>query len=96
MRKKLGYYFRTVRYLKPEQLLRRVGKKLGFSCSLRGTAPSRGEGRFLLSLPELDFDPGFLRRFSPEELMEDRITLLHENEVFRRGGCWYVPGRSEL
>lgn len=97
MRGMLSKYYWTIRYLKPEQLLRRVGKKLGLDCKLKGTAPSRGTGRGnLTALPELDFDPAFLRRFSVQELMEDRVQFLYEAESFCWEGPWQVPERSEL
>ncbi len=47
------------------------------------------------AVAELDFDPALLRRFPPEELMEGRVTLLHQTEAFPRRQ-WRVPERSDL
>ena len=50
----------------------------------------------LCALEELDYDPVFLRRFSVSELMDDRITLLHESETIDWNGSWHKENRSRL
>jgi uncharacterized heparinase superfamily protein len=83
--------------MKPGQVFRRVGKKLGLKCALKGAHPVRGSGpRVAVLLPELDYDPVFLRRFSAEELMGDRVTFLHEGEDFCWEGGWSIADRSPL
>ena len=94
---KIGLYAHTIRYMKPEQILWRVGKKIGIKCALKGAHPSHGKGqRIAVPIPELDHDPVFLRRFCVDELMQDRICFLHEAEYFKWDGTWHVDNRSHL
>ena len=94
---KIRLYANTIRYMKPEQFFWRVGKKLGISCALKGACPAKGTGqRKAISIPELDYDPVFLNRFSVEELMRDRVTFLHEAEDFDWDGIWHFDDRSPL
>ena len=96
MLRKIGNYYWTIRYLKPGQVLWRLGKKLGMKCALAGTVSrSQGQAR-RIGVPELDQDPQFLARFNAEELMEDRVTFLHESETIRWEGEWHVESRSHL
>lgn len=96
MLRKIGNYYWTIRYLKPEQVIWRLGKKLGLKCALAGNV-SRGQGQARrIGVRELDQDHQFLARFSAEALMEDRITFLHESETIRWEGEWHVEGRSHL
>lgn len=97
MMEKIRLYLWTVRYMKPSQVFWRVAKRLGFPCALKGTAPCRAEVRGeLYSLPELDFDPAFLGRFSVEELMADQVTFLYEKESICWEGTWQAENRSPL
>ena len=94
---KLMIYAHTVRYMKPEQIFWRVGKKLGIKCALKGAHPSWGSGKRIAALiPELDHDPIFLSRFCVEDLMQDRICFLHEAEHFKWDGAWHIDSRSHL
>ena len=94
---KLKVYAYTVRFMKPEQIFWRVGKKIGIKCALKGAHPSCGSGkRIAAPIPELDYDPVFLRRFCVDELMQDRICFLHEAEHFRWDGAWHIDNRSHL
>ena len=94
---KIRCYAWTIRYMKPEQIFWRVGKRLGLKCSIPGVRPARGAGqRTVVRIPELDFDPAFLRRFAVDELMCDRVTFLHEAEGFCWEGNWRVSDRSPL
>ena len=96
MLRKIGNYYWTIRYLKPEQVLWRLGKKLGMKCALAGSA-SRGQGEARqIGVRELDHDNQFLARFSSKELMEDRVTFLHESETISWEGAWHVESRSHL
>lgn len=94
---KIGLYANTIRYLKPEQVFWRVGKKLGMKCALKGAHPSKEPGqRICIAIPELDYDDVFLNRFCVEELMKDRITFLNETEIFEWEGIWHIDGRTPL
>ena len=96
MLRKIGNYFWTIRYLKPEQVFWRLGKKLGMNCALAGGV-SRGQGQpRQIGVRELDHDDKFLARFNAEELMVDRVTFLHESESIRWEGEWHVESRSHL
>ena len=94
---RIRYYVWTIKYLKPEQIFWRVGKKLGIKCALKGAHPSCGSGkRIAAPIPEVDHDPVFLSRFCVDELMQDRICFLHEAEHFKWDGVWHIDNRSHL
>lgn len=97
MLKKVRYYVWTIKYLKPEQVFWRIGKKAGIRCALKGAHPTKGNGlRKVISLPELDYDPVFLDRFCVEELMQDRVCFLHEAETFKWDEAWYIANHNHL
>ena len=97
MLSRIRLYAWTIRYLKPEQVFWRIAKRLGIKCTLGGIRPSKVmELQQMVALPELDFDPVFLSRFSVNELMNGRVTFLHEAEDFCWEGCWNVDNRSLL
>lgn len=90
-------YVYTIRYLKPAQIFWRIGKHFGCKCTLKDVSPMRkSESRKMIALPELDFDPVFLDRFSTEELMQDKVTLLHESEKICWNAAWHVDTRTPL
>ena len=93
---KLSLYFHTVKYLKPEQIIYRVTNKLGMACSLGVKVSANAPGGPIALLPQLDFDPVFLSRFPLEELMQDRISLLHESEDFDWNSPWKFENRTPL
>ena len=94
---KIRLYASTIRYMKPEQIFWRIGKKLGIPCALKGGEVSRSTSSLrAMVLPELDFDPVFLNRFCVEELLEDRVTFLHEAEHISWEGSWRIENRSPL
>ena len=94
---KLPLYFWTIRYMKPSQILWRMGKSLGVPCRLPGVRVSRGDGCFPGPFPEeLDHDPVFLSRFSPEALLQDQVSFLHEREAFSWEQPWHLDGKSHL
>ncbi len=93
---KLSLCWHTVKYLRPEQIVFRITKKMNINCSL-GVRGHIGEERGKASLlPQLDFDPVFLKRFPVEELMQNRVTLLHETEEFSWNSPWRFERRSDL
>lgn len=94
---KVRLYVNTIRYMKPEQVFWRVGKKMGMKCALKGAHPTKEIGpRIGTAIPELEHDPVFLNRFCVEELMKDRVTFLHEAESVDWEGIWHIDGRSPL
>lgn len=94
---KIRLYYDTIKYLKFGQIFWRAAKRMGVKCALRGVRISpRGECRSILGVAELDHDPVFLSRFPAQELMEDRVTFLHESETFRWDEPWHMEGRSHL
>ena len=97
MLKKVSLYWNTIRYMKPSQIYYRLRKMAHISCTL-GVVPKKTYDDILLlhTIPELDFDSVFLQRFPVEELMSDRVTLLHESENFHWDGLWSFPNRTPL
>lgn len=94
---KVRLYANTIRYMKPEQVFWRVGKKIGLQCALKGAHPTKEIGqKYGIAIPELDDDPVFRSRFCVEELMKDRVTFLHEAENVDWEGIWHIAGRSPL
>ena len=67
---RLSLYFHTLRYMKPSQVYYRLKRSFGLTCSLgcKAGAMKTGQSAPIASLEELDFDPVFLARFSPDEL----------------------------
>lgn len=97
MLEKIPLYAWTIRYMKPSQVFWRIKKRLGGSCGLKGCRPTPGPVRqHIKALPELDWDPAFLKRFSVEELMEDWVTFLYEAENICWDGPWCAAHRSPL
>ena len=94
---KVRLFVNTIRYMKPEQMFWRVGRKMGMKCALKGAHPTKELGpRIGTAIPELDHDPVFLNRFCVEELMKDRVTFLHEAEDVSWEGNWRVESRTPL
>lgn len=93
---KMMLYANTIRYMKPEQIFWRIGKKLGMKCALKRAHPTAAGIGIPLAIPELDFDLVFLSRFCAEELLQNRVTFLHEAEQFDWEGNWHIDGRSHL
>lgn len=97
MLRKISLYANTIRYMKPEQVFWRVGKKLGMNCALKGAHPTKGiDQRIGTAIPELDYAPVFLNRFCVEEIMNDRVNFLYEAETFTWEETWHIDGRSPL
>lgn len=97
--RKIRLYWNTLRYLKPSQIYYRVKKMLKFSVSF-GIYPQKLREDFIpLTLgvvKELDFDPIFLARFPLDEIMADKVTILHESEHFSWNETWSFPNRTPL
>lgn len=48
------------------------------------------------TLPELDFDMDFLQRFPVSELMNGKISFLHQTEKFDWNGKWKIENQTAL
>lgn len=94
---RVSLYYHTVKNMKPSQVMNRLRIKLGKGCLL-GVTPSNN----LLNIqkvesPEcLDFDPVFLMRFPVEELMENRISILHSSKDMNWETTWNFEDKSAL
>lgn len=97
MLEKLLLVRNTIRYLKPSQIFYRLRKAANLFCTL-GVVPKKSYDKISLisPIPELDFDPIFLARFSADRLMKDQVALLHECETFHWNEPWRVPNRTPL
>lgn len=94
---RVSLYYHTVKYLKPSQMMNRLRIKMGKKCSL-GVAPSRNytDIQEIVSPESLDFDPVFLARFPVEELMEDRISILHSSKDMVWNLTWEFEDKTAL
>ncbi len=96
---KIATYFNTIRYLKPGQIYYRVKKMLKMNCSLGGYPEKKGfdfAPQSLETVEEFDFDSAFLARFPLDEIMADKVILLHETETFCWDRPWNFPHRTPL
>lgn len=94
---RVSLYYHTVKNMKPSQVLNRLRIKLGRGCSL-GVAPTNNfKNTQKVESPErLDFDPVFIARFPVEELMENKITILHSRKDFDWKSRWEFDDKSAL
>ena len=94
---RVSLYCHTVKNLKPSQVFNRLRIKMGNGCSL-GVRPSDNYANIQkVESPEsLDFDPVFLARFPVEELMEDRISILHSSKDMDWKTTWKFEDKSAL
>lgn len=97
----LRLYISTVIHLKPSQIAYRVWRRLGGRTRLRlgyspSPDPSRADVSRVPTLPELDFDLAFLSRFDVDEILADRIELLHHEEAIDWSVSWHEPLSTPL
>ena len=94
---KLSLYYHTIKNMKASQIFNRLRIKLGGTCPL-GVTPSDNIANLQkVETPEsLDFDPIFLARFPVEELMENKITILHSTKTFDWKSKWEFEDKSAL
>lgn len=94
---KVSLYYHTLKYMKLSQILNRLLIKMGKGCRL-GVSPSKiaTDVQKLASPESLDFDPAFIARFPVEELMEDRITILHSTKKMNWEATWDFEDKSAL
>lgn len=94
---KLGLYLDTIAAMKPEQIYYRLRKMAGLECTIgcKVQKPVRPIHP-IKTVPELDFDPQFLSRFSVEEWMEDKVTFLHASHQMDWNQKWECASKSAL
>ena len=94
---RFSLYYHTVRNMKASQIINRLRIKLGLACPLGVTPADNITNIQKVEIPEsLDFDPVFLARFPAEELMGNRITILHSSKSFDWKTRWEFEGKSAL
>ena len=97
MLQKIKLYFDTIRYMKPSQMYYRIKKIVKAEIKLGIPVKKKYEKIFpVVTLQELDFDAEFLKRFSVSELMDGKISFLHQTEPFDWNGEWKVEGQTAL
>ncbi len=94
---RVSLYYYTVKNMKPSQVTNRLRIKMGKECSL-GVSPSDNYTviQKVESPESLDFDPVFLARFPVEELMENRISILHSSKDMNWKATWEFEDKSAL
>lgn len=98
---KVRLYAHTIMHLKPSQIVYRLWRSAGGKTRLflghrvNGSPLKADIGRLPL-LPELDFDPVFLERFSVDEIMDNRIDLLHQGKELQWKEPWACEGMTPL
>lgn len=94
---KVSLYLNTVRYMKPSQVYYRIRKNIKTEIKLKVSVKTEyGDISPIGTLKELDFDERFVHRFSVQELMNQRITFLHQTETLDWNGKWKKEGQSAL
>ena len=94
---KIALYFYTIRDMKPSQVVNRIRIKLGKGCNLGVFASNNKEDTQKVICPEsLDFDTVFIARFPVDELMTNRITILHSTKDFDWKTKWEFDDKSAL
>lgn len=96
---KFGLYLRTMRGLSARQIESRIRRMTGACTSLPGVKPCgrlQGSRDRLAAVAELDFDPAFLARFDCDEILANRVTILHHTEDVDWADSWSEPHLSHL
>lgn len=89
-------YLYTIRQMKPIQISGQIRRRIG-GCKDRYSEYKSFSGRIRqvkIAISELDEDGTFLSRFDADEIMSDRITLLHETHKLKAD--WHEPNASHL
>lgn len=95
MWKKIDRYYQTLKYLKKSQIRYLVRSRLTGRKKAATSAQAPAYGDLPLWIPRLDQHPDYRKRFSVEELLEGKVTLLHESG--HPGGTgWREPEKSHL
>lgn len=94
---KLGLYANTIKSMNPSQIYYRIRKMLKMDCSIGCAVTSdAGQAEPIATVPELDFDPVFVRRFPADEILADKITILHTSKEFHWNQKWHFDDKSAL
>ena len=94
---RVSLYYHTVKNMKPSQVFNRLRIMSGKGCSLGVSVNDNINDIQKVNSPEnLDFDPVFIARFPAEELMEDKITILHSRKDFDWKSKWEFEDKSAL
>ena len=94
---RVSLYYYTVTNMKPSQVTNRLRIKMGKGCGLGvSTSDNYTDIQKVESPESLDFDPVFLARFPVEELMEDRISILHSSKDMDWKSTWEFEDKSAL
>ena len=94
MPNKVLLYCSTLRNVKLSQIYSRIKIRMGGSCGIGVRVnENHAETVDLPTIPELDFDPVFIERFPADELMSDRITILHS--LFSLVKAWKDSGEKK-
>ena len=84
-----------IKYMKMSQIYHRVRKIIGLkyslSCKLKAF---NGQVRKNSSIRELDYDIEFFNRFDVQDLLNDKVTLLHSSTQFTWNTEWKVSDKS--
>ncbi|NLB08948.1 MAG: hypothetical protein GX832_04665 [Clostridiales bacterium] len=94
---KVSLYYHTIKYLKLSQVVNRLRIMLGKGCK-PGVSASECITNIqkVVSTETLNFDPVFLARFSVDELMKNKITILHSRKDFDWKSRWEFEDKSDL
>ena len=66
-------------------------------CSIGCTVTSDvSKAEPITTVKELDFDPIFLKRFSADEFLNDKVTFLHSSKMFYWNEKWHFDDKSAL
>ena len=94
---KLELYANTIKSMKTSQIYYRIRKMLKLDCSIGcAVASDVGKAEPIVTVPELDYDPVFLKRFSADEILGDKVTFLHSSKVFHWNQKWHFDDKSAL
>ena len=94
---KLGLYADTIKSMKASQIYYRIRKMLKMDCSIGCAVTSNaGQVKPIAAVPGLDFDPVFVERFPADEILADKITILHTSKEFHWNQKWHFDDKSAL
>lgn len=91
----LGLYLNTIKYMKPSQLYYRILKKVGIKIGI-GVKPFNNEITPLNVIPELDFAPELIARFSCKKILNGELTIFHSTENIDWDSPWYYDKQTPL
>lgn len=95
MFKKIDRYYTTLKYLKKSQIKYLIRNRLTGRKRAVTEAQAPVHGDLSLWITRLDMHPDYRKRFSVEELLDGRVTLLHESGA-PDGRGWEAPEKSHL